>query len=253
MTMPLAQRFRYTSTILLTLISAHVFAENVPKATLHFADGDTIPISLSSVNINRLVVKNDKIINITCPPSFCTATGNKRDKKGSVSVKLNVSLPFTANVLTQKGRLFALFISPKATPSIVTEFIPSDLHLSQSSVFERDFDYPAAIASFTKSMMLWQRSRQPISGFSVHPVDPKTLPNKQDDPLPVIPQTIFVGKDYSGIIYEVHNRSQEPVRLTTAQFYSYAARSAALESFELPPNGKTHLYLVTGGGASDVR
>lgn len=237
----------------LVCISPWVWAGNVPKATFTFADGDTVPVSLSAININRLVVQDDKIVNITCPLGFCTPNANQKDRRGSVSLKLNVDLPFTAQVSTQKGRLFALFITPKATPGIVTELVPSDRYLSQPSVFERGFDYPTAIASFTKAMMRWQSDRTPIAGFTAHPVDPSTLPGKKGERLPITPQTVFVGKDYSGIIYEVQNKAPHPVTLTTAQFYSEAARSAALDDVELAPNGKTHLYIVTGGGVSDVR
>ncbi|MEZ8862558.1 type-F conjugative transfer system secretin TraK [Vibrio sp. 10N.247.311.51] len=226
--------------------------DNVPKATFTFNDGDTIPIQLSSININRLRVKSDKISNIVCPRGFCTTTGNQKDKTGSVSLKINIALPFTAHVTTTKGRLFALFITPKATPAIVTEFVPSQRYADEKSVFQRNFDYPTAIAAFSKSMMQWQHSKQPIAGFSVHLVDPKTLP-KDTSALPVIPQVIFVGKDYSGIIYKVTNPSSQPVTLTTAQFYSYAARSAALDKFDLKPQESTHLYVVTGGGANDVK
>lgn len=233
-------------------LSPFALADNKPKVTFPFADGDTIPIQLSSVNLNRLVVEDDKIINLTCPHGFCTTNGIQKDKTGSISLKLNVALPFTAHVLTQKGRLFAIFITPKATPGVVTAFRPTDRHLSQPSVFERGFDYPAAIAHFTKAMMQWKNKGTPISGFSLHPVDPKTLP-KKDSSLLVTPQTVFVGKNYSGIIYEVKNASSDNVTITTAQFYSYAARSAALDKYELSPNQTTHLYVVTGGGVSDVR
>ncbi|MBN3495485.1 type-F conjugative transfer system secretin TraK [Vibrio neptunius] len=238
--------------VLFTFLSPFALANNVQKATFPFADGDTIPVSLSSVNINRLVVEGDKILNITCPQGFCTTHGIQKDKTGSVSLKLNVALPFTAHVLTQKGRLFALFITPKATPGIVTAFTPTDQHLSRPSLFERGFDYPSAIANFTKAMMLWKENGTAISGFRLHSVDPKTLPKKNVS-LPVIPQTVFVGRDYSGIIYQIKNQSSDPVTLTTAQFYSYAARSAALDKYQLAPNETTYLYVVTGGGVSDVR
>ncbi|MGY5652134.1 type-F conjugative transfer system secretin TraK [Vibrio cincinnatiensis] len=236
------------------MMSHHALAnkDNVPKATFTFNDGDTIPIQLSSININRLMVSNDKISNMTCPHGFCTTTGNQQDKTGSISVKINIALPFTAHITTTKGRLFALFITPKKTPAIVTEFVPNHIYADEKSVFQRNFDYPTAIAAFSKSMMLWNSNKTPISGFSVHLVDPKTLP-KDKSSLPIIPKVIFVGKDYSGVIYQVTNKSDKPVTLTTGQFYSYSARSAALDDFELKPNESTQLYIVTGGGANDVR
>ncbi|MDF4311446.1 type-F conjugative transfer system secretin TraK, partial [Vibrio parahaemolyticus] len=66
--------------MLITTLSPFVLASNVKKATFPFADGDTIPISLSSVNINRLVVEDEKILNVTCPHSFCTTNGIQKDK-----------------------------------------------------------------------------------------------------------------------------------------------------------------------------
>ncbi len=239
-------------TLVFCLITTMQAYANVPKASFPFADGDTIPISLSSVNINRIVVKNDRIINITCPRGFCTTTANQKDKTGSVSIKINLPLPFTAHIATQKGRLFALFITPKGIPAIINEFVPSDSHLEEQTVFERGFDYPSAIARFTKAMMIWQQNKTPISGFSVHPVDPKTLPEDTSS-MPIIPKTVFVGRDYSGIIYEVSNRTDKKITLTNAQFYSYAARSAALDDYFLEPGASTQLYVVTGGGVQDVR
>jgi len=238
--------------LLMAFLSPVAAAENVAKRQLDFTDGDTIPVTLSSLNINRLLVKGDKIVNITCPSGFCTSSSNQKDKTGSVSLKVNIQLPFNVHVTTLKGRVFSLFVNPKATPSVVTEFVPSDAAREQASVFDRGFDYPTSLAEFTKKMMHYQRDSTPISGFSVHPVDPKTLPPVKGD-LPLIPQMVFVGDDYSGIIYEVRNHSGDNVTLTTAQFYSYSARSAALDRLTLGPNESTHLYLVTGGGVSDVR
>ena len=245
-------RFFIMVPLLAALLSPAVLADNVAKRVIDFTDGDTIPVSLSSLNINRLMVKGDKIVNLTCPSGFCTTTANQKDKTGSVSLKINIQLPFNVHVTTQKGRVFSLFVSPKKTPSVVTEFAPTDADRLRPSVFEREFDYPTALAQFTKKMMLWQRDATPIDGFSVHPVDPSTLEAKSGD-LPLTPQVVFVGQDYSGIIYDVHNRSSDAVTLTTAQFYSYAARSAALDTLTLAPDEHTHLYLVTGGRVSDVR
>lgn len=235
-----------------SVFSLTVCAKNVPAKTYTFADNDTIPVKLSSINLNRLVVKNDKILALTCPVGFCTSHGNKNDKSGSITVKVNIALPFTAHISTQNGRNFALFINPKPTPAIVSEFVGVENRRKQPSVFTRGFDYPVAIAEFTKAMINWTRFKTDISGFSVHHVDKNTLP-KDKSPLAIIPQTVFVGKDYSGIIYELVNQSSNRITLSTAQFYSYAARSASLEKDSLSPGERTLLYVVTGGGISHVQ
>ncbi|BCL73848.1 hypothetical protein TUMSATVNIG1_58330 (plasmid) [Vibrio nigripulchritudo] len=234
------------------MISFGTGANNVPKTVYPFNDGDTVPISLSSININRLMVADDRIINLTCPRGFCTTTGHQKDKSGSISLKLNLDLPFSAHLTTEKGKVFAVFITPKATPAVVSEFVATDAHRSQPTVFDREFDYPTALVKFTEAMMRWQHDRQPIAGFQTHQVDPDTLPPDASS-LAVIPKTVFVGQHYSGIVYEVHNRSSQTMALTTAQFYSPSARSAALDALSLEPDKRTHLYVVTGGGIAHVR
>ncbi len=220
-------------------------AKNIEANSYQFAQNDTIVLPLSSVNTNRLVVKGDKILNVQCPPGFCLASGNPRDKSGSISLKINIALPFTAHVFTEKGQNFSLFINPKAKPAVVSEFVPL-YSPSEQSVFDKDIDYPLALGAFTKQMIEWKRSKTPIPGFSFHPIDPKTLP-KDRSPLAVIPQTLFAGRPFSGIIYLVKNQSNDTVTLTEAQFYSYASRSASLDSYTLAPGESTLLYIVTGG------
>lgn len=233
--------------VLLSFLSFEGMAKNLPSNTYPFNDNDTVPIVLSSLNINRLVVRDDKIIGLDCPTGFCTSKGNKQDASGSITLRLNIALPFTAQVTTKNGRNFTLFITPRAIPALVSEFIGTANTRQEKSVFTRDFDYPAALTQFTKSMMLWSERGFLIDGFSLHHVDPSTLP-KDTNPLAIIPQTVFVGKEYSGIIYRVLNQSSGQVTLSTSQFYSYSTRSAAITKDTLLPNEDMTLYIVTGGG-----
>ena len=221
------------------------YANTIAAKTYYFEQNDTIVLPLSSVNTNRLVVKDDKIVNLHCPRGFCLAKANQRDQSGSISVKLNIALPFTAHVTTEKGQNFSLFINPKAVPAVVNEFISLRSN-AEKSVFEKDLEYPLALGQLTKQMIHWQRSKTPIPGFRVHPIDPETLP-KDTSPLAIIPQTLFVGRPFSGLIYQVKNQSSDTVTLTEAQFYSYASRSASLDRYTLAPGDSTHLYIITGG------
>lgn len=242
------------TTVLLTLVfSGAVLAKNVPATVYAFDDNDTIPIKLSSLNLNRLVVEDDKISALSCPIGFCTTKGSKKDKSGSITVKLNIALPFTAHVSTTKGRNFALFITPKAAPAIVSKFKASNSHVTKKSVFSRAFDYPVQIAKLTKSLVLWSRFKTPIDGFKAHPVDPSSLPETNKADLAIIPQTVFVGADYSAIIYKLKNQTNTTMPITTAQFYSFSARSASITKDALAPNEEALLYIVTGGGVNHAR
>ena len=222
-----------------------IHAKSIPANTYSFAQNDTIVLPLSSVNTNRLVVKGDKILNVQCPKGFCLAKASQRDKSGSIHLKINIALPFTAHVFTEKGQNFSLFINPKAVPAVVSEFIPRYAP-SEQSVFEKDMEYPLALGAFTKQMIQWRRTGTAVPGFIVRPIDPKTLP-KDTTPLAIIPQTLFSGRPFSGIIYQVKNQSSKTMTLTEAQFYSYASRSASLDKTTLAPGEVTYLYIITGG------
>ncbi|MFA0013763.1 type-F conjugative transfer system secretin TraK [Vibrio lentus] len=230
----------------LLLVAGAAHAKNISANAYSFNDNDTIPIALSYLNVNRLVVKGDAIASLSCPLSFCTSDSNPDDRSGSVALKINVRLPFTAHVSTVGGHNFTLFISPKATPAIVSEFVALNDYQKEPTVFDdKDFDYPMALAQFTKQMITHQHNDSLIKGFSLHEVDPKTLP-KDTAPLAVIPKKIFRGVHYSGIIYEVVNQTDKPQTLTNAQFYSFSARSASLDRYRLAPSEKATLYIVTG-------
>jgi conjugal transfer pilus assembly protein TraK len=232
--------------LLLSFLSPSLMAKNIAPNTYTFTDNDTIPIILSSLNLNRLVVRNDNIITLDCPAGFCTSNGNKNDTSGSITLRLNIALPFTAQVTTQKGRNFTLFITPRAIPALVSEFVGTANIHNEKSVFTKGFEYPSALATFTQQMMHWSERRTHISGFTQHDVDPDSLP-EDTHPLGVVPQTVFVGQSYSGIIYRVINQSKTDMVLSTAQFYGPLTRSASIEKETLAPNESTRLYIVTGG------
>ncbi len=86
-----------------------------------------------------------------------------------------------------------------------------------------------------------------MGGFSLHPVDPKTVASAFKDPLAVIPDTVFVGEHFSGIRYRLRNNTATEKVLTPAQFYSLSARSAALSDDHLSPGESGWLYIITGG------
>ena len=169
--------------IWLTLLAPVLsFAGNTPKTVHHFDNGDTISLTLSSLDVNTLRVSHDRIVSITCPPGFCSSQTNPKDKFGTVNVNIGIQAPFTAQVATEKGRLFALLVSPKAVPGKIVELTYNQSHLDEPSYFERGFDYPIALTEFTKVMMRWRQHPAPISGVRIHHVDPDTLP-KDDGPL----------------------------------------------------------------------
>ncbi|GAB6264297.1 type-F conjugative transfer system secretin TraK [Photobacterium sp. R1] len=221
--------------------------KNVPATTYTFNDNETLAVTLSSVDVNRLIVKDDKISSIDCPAGFCVVTGTKSDKSGSAKLKLNIQARFVAYVSTVNGRQFGILINPRPIPAVTSEFIGVQNTISQPSVFDNDAPYQAQLAEFTAQMIRWTETKSMMSGFRLHPVDPKTVKDTLNDPLAIVPDTIFVGKDFSGIRYKLINNTNFTKELKTAQFYSASSRSAALSQEVLQPGESCWLYIVTGG------
>ncbi|WP_338728991.1 type-F conjugative transfer system secretin TraK (plasmid) [Shewanella baltica] len=254
------------------LLPLSALAENTPPKHYGFNDSETVPIELSSVDINRLVVEGDKITSIDCPEGFCVVTGTKSDKSGAARVNLNLAMPFTAYVSTEKGRHFGLFISPKAIPAVTSIFTAAHYREEQPSVFDKKTPYPTMMTEFTAHMIRYLNTGKPIDGYQVHIVnapieaspthdEPRGTETSVDDlmftrlneqlPKPAglttEPAVVFTGKHFNGIIYRLTNHAALPVTLTTAQFYSPTTRAAALSAYELAPLQTGHLFVVSGG------
>ena len=101
----------YLSGLLLSLFMLSAASANTAPVTITFSDNETVSASLSSVDMNRLVVRDDRIKNIQCPTGFCTIDARPSDKSGAIFVSLNMMTPFTFYVRTESGRNFGVFVS----------------------------------------------------------------------------------------------------------------------------------------------
>lgn len=232
---------------LLISFSPLTLAKNVAATTYTFDDNETLAVTLSSVDVNRLIVKDDKITSIDCPAGFCVVTGNKTDPSGAAKLKLNIRARFVAYVSTANGRQFGMLINPRPIPAVTSEFIGVQNTMSEPSVFDKEAPYQTQLAEFTAQMIRWTETKSMMNGFRLHPVDPETVKDTLNDPLAIVPDTIFVGKEFSGIRYKLINNTKFTKQLTTAQFYSASSRSAALSQEILQPGESGWLYIVTGG------
>ena len=254
-------------------LSTSAVAKNTPPTQYRFNDSETVPVVLSSVDINRLVVKDDKITSMDCPQGFCVVTGTKSDNSGAARVSLNLAAPFTAYISTAKGRHFGLFITPKARPAVTSIFTPEFAPREQASTFDKSSPYTSMMSEFTAQMMRYLATGQLIEGYQVHIIDNTKEPLKKAlnrhshkgftprsvsaiDTLPAPtglttePAIVFTGKHFNGIIYRLTNHSPQVMTLTTAQFYSPTVRAAALSTHTLNSQQVGHLFVVSGGEAS---
>lgn len=253
-------------------LSANAVAQNTPPTQYHFNDSDMVPVVLSSVDINRLVVKGDKITSIHCPEGFCVVTGTKSDNSAAALLSLNLAVPFTAYISTAKGRHFGLFINARAKPGVTSIFTSERYSREQPSTFDKRSPYTSMMSEFTTQMMRYLATGQMIDGYQLHIIDNTkemvkkalnrhshkgfTVRHASDSPsalaptgLTTEPAFVFTGKHFNGIIYRLTNHSSHAMTLTTAQFYSPTVRAAALSTPTLNTQQVGHLFVVSGGEA----
>ena len=266
------QHARMMLVMLMTVFTGNVSAKNSPPTHYQFNESETVPVVLSSVDINRLVVKNDKITSIDCPAGFCVVTSTKTDSSGAARVSLNLAAPFTAYISTAKGLNFGLFITPKAKPAVTSIFTAQYTRAERASSFDKQSPYTSMMTDFTSQMIRYLATGEPIDGYRIHVIDntkedvKRALDNhrykgvgaaayhpvkKQTKPtgLTSEPAVVFSGQHFNGIIYRLTNHSPQAMTLTTSQFYSPTTRAAALSTPNLKSHQVAHLFVVSGGEA----
>ncbi len=236
--------------LLLAILSNSALA--APASQIGFSNNETLTVKLSSVDINRLIVKDDKITSVVCPTAFCTLPmGNgvdgapiPLDPSGAALISLNVEEPFTFYVSTQKGKNFGVFATPLRIPAITTEFISTDRDTTLAKKFETSAPYQNMLVKLMKNMMRFDEEQTPPEGFIVTHITEK---EREPVPLDVIPKRLFSGNTFSGLIYEVKNNTNNTITLTNTRFYVRGLRALSLDKKTLLPNESTRMYQIVSG------
>ncbi|MCL1132649.1 type-F conjugative transfer system secretin TraK, partial [Shewanella sairae] len=191
----------------LTVFSVNAFAAT-PPVKIKFADNETVTAKLSSVDINRIAVKDDKITSVTCPTGFCTLpmsgeASSLADPSGAALVALNVMEPFTFYVTTQKGRSFGVFVTPLRIPAGTTQFISKVRDTKVAAEFEKKSPYQQMIADLMRHMMRFDSAKEVPTGFVVSNI--KYKPQRLD--IEVVPMRKFDGDNISGLTLKIKNNT----------------------------------------------
>lgn len=237
--------------ISLVMVASSAFAAQ-PPSMLDFSNNETLTVKLSSVDINRLVVRDDKITNVVCPSGFCTlpmgqgAAGSAipLDKSGAALIALNVEEPFTFYVSTLKGKNFGVFVTPLRIPAVTTEFVSSERDTSAAFTFEASSPYQEMLVEVMKSMMRFQDTQTVPEGFVYTKIEEK---KRKPAELDVIPRHVFSGHLFSGLIYEVKNNAPSDIKLNNTRFYVNGLRALSLDKKVLRAGESTLMYQIVSG------
>ncbi|WP_305810549.1 type-F conjugative transfer system secretin TraK [Photobacterium leiognathi] len=244
---------RFLFALSMWMLTPLVWAQATPPTTVPFADNETVSLTLSSLDINRLVVRGDRITSVTCPTGFCTlpmsgeegAIAAPTDPQGASLIALEVQEPFTLYITTEKGHSFGAFVRPLAVPAVTTVFVPLARDTQQAAQFEKSSPYEEVIASLIRHMI----SETVPQGYQITPVT-MSGKRKQADSTPqevtLTPTLTYQGEVLTGTVYTVTNNTANTVTLHPTAFYQQGVKALSFSSPTLRPHSSLVMYQVTG-------
>ena len=243
------QIYKWIWTVFFT---AYAFANTAPQQ-IFFQENETVNAVLSSVDMNRLVVVEDQIQNISCPTNFCTISAQKNDQSGAVLMSLNTQVPFVFYVTTHNQKNFGVFVTPQSKPATTTIFKPQTSKLPSLTQINKKAPYTTLLADFMKSMIQFQKQqRQHIEGvhISMVPLEAQEDMIKASDEhtMLTIPTVVFSSQELSGIAYRLINRTGLVQHVHASDYYSVSARAASVARAVLGVDEETLLYVITSKG-----
>lgn len=220
-----------------------ILSQTVLAATsIAVNDNSDIALTLSQGNYNRLIVKNDKIVEAVFPPN---ALGIKRDEQdGSVYVMLAATNPFTLFLTTEKGRHFSVTLTGEESLGKTIELVPQQAVALKSKPTKKTSQPLAVAADSIVSMIAHMERHELIQGVKVKRQFGQVLRFK--DGFTLFPKESWEGNDLKGEIIEVYNGSKAPLTLSESWFAKAGVKAIKLSKATLAPKESTLLYRVQG-------
>lgn len=215
-----------------------LFSQNtVALQSVPIGDNQTKGITISSNELSRIFVKDDRIQNVRGLEGAYLLT--KDTIQGQVYVKPTTpyqNKPFNLFVTTEKGRNFNLMV--KATSSI-----GQDIELKPTTPslepWEKNSDYSQVLVRLIGGMI----NNEAPSGYTiVYP--PKKLKAIKYDNFTVALQKKYLGRQLSGEVLVITNRCNERINLTEALFYHPLTRAVTIIDPAIPARGQTMVFRV---------
>lgn len=211
----------------------------VSAQTISFSDNQMIPVSLSSTNINRIVVTNDQITNIICPSGFCTSKHNSSDQSGAAYVQLLTPNPFTLFLATANGHHVALSVKPTQVSGKTLVLNPLSANLKAQS-WERESSYRALLITLIRDMI----NNTIPDGYGFTAVNHAASEKIFDGNGSMKIQAVWSGNYLVGISYLFKNLSGKTLTLPESAFYHTGIRLVATTNQTVSAGGTEMVYEI---------
>ena len=200
---------------------------------IFFADNEQVSVPLSNRDINRVLVKGDKIQSVNGPVGLFVA---KNDSLGALYVNAYGDTPFTIFVSTVKGHSFSLLAFPKSC------YGKNIILVSTTPILDDQLDgssYQKTLINLI-SNVINNELPDDVATLSV-----KKLKKTDFYHLATIkPIAAYSSDSYVVIVSEVQNKTKTAVNLKPSYFYRPGIKAVALSEPVLPPKETVLLYRV---------
>jgi conjugal transfer pilus assembly protein TraK len=187
---------------------------------------------LSQSNYNRLLVKDDKILDVAFPQQ---AMGIKRDEQdGSLYIALADTKPFTLFLSTAAGRHFSVTVRGETSLGKTIELIPTTAVPAQSN-------HNISEEKMLRTLISHMETHQALPGFSI--TNQQQVEHWKKG-LTLTHQQLWQGKQWMGEVIELLNRGKVALNLQEAWFNQDTTRALKLSQKQLAPQEKAFLYRV---------
>ena len=242
--------------LVLTLSIGSAIAEDSIDLThpqqVRIKNEERAQVSLSSQDINKIYVDNDKITAISAPHGRLTSNN---DSSGSLYLTVNGEAPFTCYISTEKERHFSLWVIPKSIPVATIEFksqsreaIHINHHTDAGRAYESSSPYQKTLVNLLKSSM---NNEVPPGYASISPkafsqVKCLQLINDHTKHAKIKQSVVagYLGGDLAVRIIEVKNKTRHALTLSEQGFYSPMVRAVAISQPYLGGHQVTYVYEV---------
>ncbi|ELI5720908.1 type-F conjugative transfer system secretin TraK [Vibrio fluvialis] len=242
-------------------------AQTRPPKVYEVKNNELVQISLSSVDLNRIVIMDDKVSTINCPAGFCTVA-KERDSSGGTLLNIAASArntergiefpPFTMFIDTENGRHFSALVIPMAVPAVTAIFNVAENKLEAIEKKRKAMPYVSMLSSFMKESVYAFENNTTMPEFTKYDVSKNYRVCKDDEKgvecinpnkVNALPITVFHGGDYNIIVYKLYNPMNKDALIKRSEFYVRGLSALTIEPDmkRLPSDSFTYMYQIVDG------
>lgn len=205
--------------------------------TLYFNDNDTLNLTMSQDNINKILIEGDPIVALHSPEQYLTS---ENDASGGLYLQVNVQTPFTFYLGTELGHHIAVVATPVKSMG-KTYVLISKTASQKARVWEETNPYEKTVLALMRGMMTHELPK----GYGIEKsVKPTPVPFGKTGAL--YPRELYQGKHFMGVIYEFKNVGTMPLSLSEHDFYHEDVKAVVVSKTEVLPKESVFIYEVIG-------